>query len=62
MLFLDDATLDNGCLRVVPGSHTQGVWKTGAPTATRSSATRSTLTAYADVESVPLECAAGIAS
>ena len=23
MLFLDDSTLDNGCLRVVPGSHTE---------------------------------------
>lgn len=26
MLFLDDATLENGCLHVVPGSHTQGMW------------------------------------
>ncbi len=28
MLFLDDATLDNGCLHVVPGSHKSGVWST----------------------------------
>ena len=26
MLFLDDATLENGTLQVVPGSHTQGKW------------------------------------
>jgi len=26
MLFLDDATLENGCLQVVPGSHTRGMW------------------------------------
>ena len=44
MLFLDDATLDNGCLRVVPGSHTSGVWQRArdgdAFAATRSTATR----------------------
>jgi ectoine hydroxylase len=26
MLFLDDATLENGCLEVIPGSHRQGLW------------------------------------
>jgi phytanoyl-CoA hydroxylase len=26
MLFLDDASVENGCLQVVPGSHTQGEW------------------------------------
>jgi len=26
MLFLDDATLDNGCLWVAPGSHLKGEW------------------------------------
>jgi ectoine hydroxylase-related dioxygenase (phytanoyl-CoA dioxygenase family) len=26
MLFLDDSTLENGCLRVVPGSHLKGPW------------------------------------
>ena len=26
MLFLDDATVENGCLHVVPASHTQGEW------------------------------------
>jgi ectoine hydroxylase-related dioxygenase (phytanoyl-CoA dioxygenase family) len=28
IVFLDDATLANGCLRVLPGSHRQGVWAT----------------------------------
>lgn len=27
MLFLDDATLENGTLQVLPGSHTSGPWK-----------------------------------
>lgn len=26
VLFLDDATIENGCLHVVPGSHRDGVW------------------------------------
>ena len=28
MLFLDDASIENGTLQVVPGSHTQGKWRT----------------------------------
>ncbi len=28
MLMLDDASSENGCLQVVPGSHTQGRWTT----------------------------------
>jgi ectoine hydroxylase len=58
MLFLDDATIDNGCLRVVPGSHTQGEWQRR----TDGSAFLGNEidgAAYADVESVPVECAAG---
>ncbi|HVP31709.1 MAG TPA: phytanoyl-CoA dioxygenase family protein [Myxococcota bacterium] len=27
MALLDDATVENGCLHVVPGSHRSGVWK-----------------------------------
>jgi len=27
MLFLDDATLENGCLQVAPGSHRAGQWR-----------------------------------
>jgi hypothetical protein len=26
MVFLDDATLENGCLQVAPGTHTRGKW------------------------------------
>ena len=28
ILFLDDATIENGCLEVPPGSHRDGVWRT----------------------------------
>ena len=28
MLFLDDSNVENGTLRVVPGSHKQGMWRT----------------------------------
>ena len=28
MLFLDDSNVENGTLRVVPGSHTRGKWRT----------------------------------
>jgi len=58
MLFLDDSTLDNGCLRVVPGSHTNGVWDRrtdGSPFL----GNEIDATAYPGVESVPIECAAG---
>ena len=58
MLFLDDANLDNACLRVVPGSHTSGVWKTRTDEdqfATNEIDDR----VYEDVESVPLEVPAG---
>lgn len=27
IVFLDDATIENGCLQVLPGSHRRGVWK-----------------------------------
>jgi ectoine hydroxylase len=58
MLFLDDSTLENGCLRVVPGSHTNGVWDRrtdGSPFL----GNEIDATAYPGVESVPIECAAG---
>ena len=32
MLFLDDATLENGALQVLPGSHRRGKWQTRADT------------------------------
>ena len=54
MLFLDDATLDNGCLRVVPGSHTTGVWdrRTDGDAFLGNEIDGD---AYPGVESVPLE-------
>jgi len=58
MLFLDDSTLENGCLRVVPGSHLKGPWQTridGDGFAHNEIDTA----AYADVESIPLEVPAG---
>jgi hypothetical protein len=58
MLFLDDSTLENGCLRVVPASHTDGVWdrRTDGSAFLGNEIDAS---AYPDVESVPIECAAG---
>jgi hypothetical protein len=58
MLFLDDATLDNGCLRVVPGSHTSGVWQTRTDS-DEFGANEIDGRACEDVESIPLELAAG---
>jgi ectoine hydroxylase-related dioxygenase (phytanoyl-CoA dioxygenase family) len=34
IVYLDDATVDNGCTWVVPGSHLTGVWKTRQDTDT----------------------------
>jgi ectoine hydroxylase len=58
MLFLDDATLANGCLHVVPGSHKQGVWK-GRTDGDRFAANEIDTSAYPDVETVLLELGAG---
>ena len=58
MLFLDDSTLDNGCLRVIPASHTDGVWDRR----TDGSAflgNEIDAGAYPEAESVPIECEAG---
>src|SRR5262245_95837 len=58
MLFLDDSTLENGCLCVVPGSHLKGPWQTRtdgdgfAPNEIDTAA-------YPNVESIPLEVPAG---
>jgi Phytanoyl-CoA dioxygenase (PhyH) len=58
MLFLDDATLANGCLRVVPGSHKSGRWQTRTD-GDRFAANEIDNNAYAGVTSVPLEVPAG---
>ena len=58
MLFLDEARLDNACLRVVPGSHTSGVWQTRRDD-DQFATNEIDGGAYEDVESVPLELPAG---
>lgn len=58
MLFLDDSTLANGCLQVVPGSHRAGEWakrKDGD----RFAANEIDADAYPEVEPVPVEVPAG---
>jgi ectoine hydroxylase-related dioxygenase (phytanoyl-CoA dioxygenase family) len=58
MLFLDDSTLENGCLCVVPGSHTAGVWQRRAD-GDDFAGNEIDAGAYSDVESVPVEVPAG---
>ena len=58
MLFLDAATVDNACLRVVPGSHTSGVWTTRVDD-DQFATNEIDGSAYEDVESVPVEVPAG---
>jgi hypothetical protein len=58
MLFLDDSTSENGCLRVVPGSHTSGKWTTRTD-GDAFLANEIDMTAYTDVDLVPLELPAG---
>lgn len=58
IIFLDDATIENGCLWVVPGSHRDGEWQKrtdgDAFAANEIDAAR-----YADAEQVPVELPAG---
>ena len=58
MLFLDEARLDNACLRVVPGSHVSGVWQTRRDD-DQFATNEIDGGAYEDVESIPLELPAG---
>ena len=58
MLFLDDATLENGCLQVVPGSHRSGRWRNRRDS-DAFGANEIDVSAYADVETVPLPLEAG---
>ena len=58
MLFLDDATHDNGCLYVVPGSHRSGVWNRrtdGDPFLGNEIDTAQ----YPDAGEIPIEARAG---
>jgi len=58
MLFLDDATLENGCLQVAPGSHKNGQWRKRTDTDEFGS-NEIDQKAYADVVMQPLPLRAG---
>ncbi len=58
MLFLDDATLENGCLQVAPGSHRSGQWRNRTDS-DAFGANEIDAAAYADVEMLPLPLRAG---
>jgi len=58
MVFLDDATIANGCLRVAPGSHKKGKWTTRTD-GDQFLANEIDMTAYPDAELEPLELGAG---
>jgi ectoine hydroxylase len=58
MILLDDATLDNGCLGVVRGSHKQGKWTTRRD-GDEFLANEIDMNVYPDTEVVPLELDAG---
>lgn len=58
MLFLDDATLENGCLHVVPGSHLSGSWR-GRTDGDGFAANEIDSALYGDVDLVPVEVPGG---
>ena len=58
IIFLDDATIDNGCLWVVPGSHTSGMWTTRTD-GDAFTANEVDEAAYPDLEVIPVELEAG---
>ncbi|HEX2484067.1 MAG TPA: phytanoyl-CoA dioxygenase family protein [Myxococcota bacterium] len=58
IVYLDDATLANGCTWVVPGSHRAGKWKTREDT-DEFGKNELDAAAYPDLAPVPLEVEAG---
>ena len=58
IIFLDDSTIENGCLWVVPGSHRDGAWTTRTDGDTFA-ANEVDVNAYPDAEVIPVELAAG---
>lgn len=58
IIFLDDATLENGCLWVVPGSHKDGRWANRTD-GDRFAGNEVDLSAYPDVDEIPVELPAG---
>lgn len=59
MLMLDDATLENGCLQVVPGSHTRGAWQTRVDDQDPFRQNEIDMAAYPEAVSVPVELERG---
>jgi ectoine hydroxylase-related dioxygenase (phytanoyl-CoA dioxygenase family) len=58
IVYLDDASVSNGCTWVVPGSHRSGKWKTREDT-DEFGANEIDAGAYPDVQPVPVEVPAG---
>lgn len=58
MLFLDDATLENGCLQVAPGSHRSGRWQNRTDS-DEFGANEIDASAYKDVVMQPVPLKAG---
>jgi ectoine hydroxylase-related dioxygenase (phytanoyl-CoA dioxygenase family) len=58
MLLLDDSSLENGCLQVVPGSHKAGQWRKRTDS-DEFGANEIDASAYEDVETVPVPLKAG---
>ncbi len=58
IIFLDDSTIENGCLWVVPGSHRDGVWTTRTD-GDAFAANEVDADGYPDAEAIPVELAAG---
>jgi ectoine hydroxylase-related dioxygenase (phytanoyl-CoA dioxygenase family) len=58
IIFLDDSTIENGCLWVVPGSHRDGPWRTRSD-GDAFAANEIDEAAYADADIVPVELPAG---
>lgn len=58
IVFLDDATTENGCLWVIPGSHRQGMWTTRTD-GDDVAHNEVDVTAHPDAEAVAVEVGAG---
>lgn len=58
IVYLDDATTENGCTWVVPGSHRAGAWKTRGDSDDFGNL-EIDVSAYPDAEPIPIEVAAG---
>jgi hypothetical protein len=58
IIFLDDSTVENGCLWVIPGSHKQGMWttRTDGDEFAHNEVDESS---YPDADAVPLELSLG---